>query len=412
PAMLAGDQRQLALRDAICFTRHLSRVMNVPEAEPVGVGFGGTVLVTGGTGALGAVVARHLVAVHGVRSLVLASRSGPEAAGAAELEAELVKAGARVRIVACDVADRDSVARLLDMVPGDVPLSAVVHTAGVLDDGVLTALTPERMDAVFRPKVDGALHLHELTRDLELSAFALFSSAVGTLGNAGQGNYAAANAYLDALAHQRRAQGLPAMSLAWGMWQQAAGTGMTGRLGDADQRRMTRGGVAPLSPAEGMELFDAALRTGESTVLPIKLDLAALRAQAVDGAVPPLLHKLAPPARRAARATTDEELVTGRLAGAPPEEQERILLDMVQQETARVLGHSAAATLDPDVLFTEIGLDSLMAVELRDRLAKRTALRLPPSFVFDHPTLRMLARELRDELEKADADASPGGARE
>ncbi|MFI0771288.1 SDR family NAD(P)-dependent oxidoreductase, partial [Streptomyces sp. NPDC021218] len=412
PAMLAGDQRQLAVRDATCFTRHLTRVVEVPEAGPGGVGSGGTVLVTGGTGVLGAVVARHLVAVHGVRSLVLASRNGPEAAGAAELEAELVKAGARVRIVACDVSDRGSVARLLDMAPKDVPLSAVVHTAGVLDDGVLTALTPERMDAVFRPKVDGAFHLHELTRDLDLSAFVLFSSAAGTLGNAGQGNYAAANAYLDALAHQRRAQGLPAVSLAWGMWQQAAGTGMTGRLGDADQRRMTRGGVAPLSPAEGMELFDAALLTAESTVLPIKLDLAALRAQAADGPVPPLLHKLAPPARRAARATTDEELVTGRLAGAPPEEQERILLDMVQQEAARVLGHSAAATLDPDVLFTEIGLDSLMAVELRDRLAKRTALRLPPSFVFDHPTLRMLARQLRDELEKADADASPGGARE
>ncbi|MFB9459379.1 type I polyketide synthase [Streptomyces antimycoticus] len=412
PAMLAGDQRQLALRDATCFTRHLTRVVDVPEPGPGAVGSGGTVLVTGGTGALGAVVARHLVAVHGVRSLVLASRSGPGAAGAAELEAELVKSGARVRIVACDVADRDAVAGLLDMVPGDAPLSAVVHTAGVLDDGVLTALTPERMDAVLRPKADGALHLHELTRDLDLSAFVLFSSAAGTLGNAGQGNYAAANAYLDALAHQRRAQGLPAVSLGWGMWRQAAGTGMTGRLGDADQRRMTRGGVAPLSPVEGMELFDAALRTAEPMVLPIKLDLGALRTRAADGAVPPLLRKLVPPVRRAARATTDEELVTGRLAGAAPEEQERILLDMVQQEAARVLGHSAAATLDPDVLFTEIGLDSLMAVELRDRLAKRTALRLPPSFVFDHPTLRMLARQLRDELEKADADASPGGVRE
>ncbi|WP_262701178.1 MULTISPECIES: type I polyketide synthase, partial [Streptomyces] len=413
-ALLAGDQRQLALRDATCFARHLTRITDVPQAGPGGLGSGGTVLVTGGTGALGAVVARHLVAVHGVRSLVLASRRGSEAVGAAELEAELVGAGARVRFVACDVADRDAVAGLLDSVPGDAPLSAVVHTAGVLDDGVLTALTPERMDAVFRPKVDGAFHLHELTRDLDLSAFVLFSSAAGTLGNAGQGNYAAANAYLDALAHRRRAQGLPAVSLAWGMWQQAAGTGMTGRLGDADQRRMTRGGVAPLSPAEGMELFDTALRTDGPTALPIKLDLDALRTQAASGAVHPLLRRLAPAARRAAvpRATADQGLVTGRLTGATPEERERILLDMVQQEAARVLGHSAAATLDPDVLFTEIGLDSLMAVELRDRLAKRTALRLPPSFVFDHPTLRMLARQLRDELEKADADDPPGAARE
>ncbi|MCM3808632.1 SDR family NAD(P)-dependent oxidoreductase [Streptomyces sp. DR7-3] len=411
PALLAGDQRQLALRDATCFARHLIRVLDVPQSGPGGLeDAGGTVLVTGGTGALGAVVARHLVAVHGVRSVVLASRNGLEAPGAAELEAELVKAGARVRIVACDVADRDAVAGLLDAVPADAPLSAVVHTAGVLDDGVLTALTPERMDAVLRPKVDGALHLHELTRDLGLSAFVLFSSAAGTLGNAGQGNYAAANAYLDALAHRRRAQGLPAVSLAWGMWQQAAGTGMTGRLGDAEQRRMTRGGVAPLSPAEGMELFDTALRMAEPTVLPIKLDLGALRAQAATGAVQPLLHRLVPPVRRATRATAEQGLVTGRLAGATPEERERILLEMVQQEAARVLGHSAAATLDPDVLFTEIGLDSLMAVELRDRLAKRTALRLPPSFVFDHPTLRMLARQLWDELEKADTDAPAASA--
>ncbi|MCQ6249596.1 type I polyketide synthase [Streptomyces malaysiensis] len=411
PALLAGDQRQLALRDATCFTRHLIRVLDVPPSGPGGLeDAGGTVLVTGGTGALGAVVARHLVAVHGVRSVVLASRNGLEAPGAAELEAELVKAGARVRIVACDVADRDAVAGLLDAVPADAQLSAVVHTAGVLDDGVLTALTPERMDAVLRPKADGALHLHELTRDLGLSAFVLFSSAAGTLGNAGQGNYAAANAYLDALAHQRRAQGLPAVSLAWGVWRQAAGTGMTGRLGDAEQRRMTRGGVAPLSPAEGMELFDTALRMAEPTVLPIKLDLGALRAQAATGAVQPLLHRLVPPVRRATRATAEQGLVTGRLAGATPEERERILLEMVQQEAARVLGHSAAATLDPDVLFTEIGLDSLMAVELRDRLAKRTALRLPPSFVFDHPTLRMLARQLWDELEKADTDAPAASA--
>ncbi|MEU8874025.1 SDR family NAD(P)-dependent oxidoreductase, partial [Streptomyces javensis] len=412
PALLTGDQRQVALRDAICFARHLTDAADVSNTSPGGLDSGGTVLVTGGTGALGAVVARHLVAVHGVRSLVLASRSGPEAIGAAELEAELVEAGARIRIVACDVADRDEVAGLLGAVPEDAPLSAVVHTAGVLDDGVLTALTPERMDAVFRPKVDGALHLHELTRDLDLSAFVLFSSSSGTFGSSGQGNYAAANAYLDALAHRRRAQGLPAVSLAWGMWRQAAGTGMTGRLGDADQRRMTRGGVAPLSPAEGMELFDTALRTAEPTVLPIKLDLGALRAQAAGGVVHPLLHRLVPAPRRAAaaRATADQGLVTGRLAGATPEERERILLDMVQQEAARVLGHSAAATLDPDVLFTEIGLDSLMAVELRDRLAKRTALRLPPSFVFDHPTLRMLAGQLRDELEKADADAPPGSA--
>ncbi|MFJ5309701.1 SDR family NAD(P)-dependent oxidoreductase, partial [Streptomyces sp. NPDC088350] len=417
-ALLAGDQHQLALRGTSCFARHLIRTGSVREAgTEAGASMGarepgGTVLVTGGTGALGGVVARHLVTAHGARNLVLASRGGPRAAGAAELEAQLVAAGARVRVVACDVGDREAVAGLLDEIPDDAPLTAVVHMAGILDDGVLTALTPERMDAVFRAKVDGAFHLHELTRDLDLSAFVLFSSAAGILGNAGQGNYAAANAYLDALAHQRRAQGLPAVSLAWGMWQQAAGTGMTGRLGDTEQHRMTRGGVAPLSSAEGMELFDTALLLDEPVLLPMKLDLGALRAQAADGPVQPLLHKLVPPVRRAVRAAVDQGLVTGRLAGASAAEQELILLETVQREAAQVLGHSTAAALDPDVLFTEIGLDSLMAVELRDRLAQRTALRLPPTFVFDHPTLRMLARQLRDELEKADANAAPGTARE
>ncbi|SED51281.1 Acyl transferase domain-containing protein [Streptomyces melanosporofaciens] len=401
PALFAADETQAALRSGACLLRRLTRVVEAPEAGPGGVGSGGTALVTGGTGALGGVVARHLVAVHGVRSLVLASRNGPGADGAAELEAELVKAGARVRIVACDVADRGAVAGLLDMVPGDAPLSAVVHTAGVLDDGVLTALTPERMDAVLRPKVDGALHLHELTRDLDLSAFVLFSSAAGTFGSSGQGNYAAANAYLDALAQHRAAQGLPAISLGWGMWAQDEG--MTAQLGDTDHRRLARDGLAALSQAEGMELFDAALRTGEPMVLPIKLDLGALRAQAATGAVPPLLRGLVPQPRRIRQKAQsahahDADALTVRLAGAGSTDRQAILLDLVRQEAAYVLGYASVGRIGPDVAFTDVGFDSLTVIELRDRLLARTGLRLPATFAFDFPTPLTLADHLTTRL--------------
>ncbi|WP_458084413.1 type I polyketide synthase [Streptomyces malaysiensis] len=402
PALFAADETQAAIRAGTCFLRRLTRVVDASESGPGGLaGVGGTVLVTGGTGALGAVVARHLVAVHGVRSVVLASRSGPGAAGASELEAELVGAGARVRIVACDVADRDAVAGLLDAVPEDAPLSAVVHTAGVLDDGVLTALTPQRMDAVFRPKVDGALHLHELTRELEPSAFVLFSSAAGTFGSSGQGNYAAANAYLDALAQHRAAQGLPATSLGWGMWSQDAG--MTAQLGDTDHRRLARDGLTALSAAEGMELFDTALRTGEPTVLPIKLDLGALRAQAATGAVPPLLRGLVPqprPTRQQARSAHghDADTLTARLAGAGSADRQAILLDLVRQEAAYVLGYTSVGRIGPDAAFTDVGFDSLTVIELRDRLLARTALRLPATFAFDFPTPQTLADHLNTRL--------------
>ncbi|XBQ30785.1 type I polyketide synthase (plasmid) [Streptomyces rapamycinicus] len=401
PALFAADETQAAVRAGACFLRRLTRVVEPPEAELGGVGVDGTVLVTGGTGALGAVVARHLVAVHGVRSLVLASRSGPGGPGAAELEAELVGAGARVRLVACDVADRAAVAGLLDVVPEDAPLSAVVHTAGVLDDGVLTALTPERMDAVFRPKVDGALHLHELTRDLDLSAFVLFSSAAGTFGSSGQGNYAAANAYLDALAQHRAAQGLPAISLGWGMWSQD--TGMTAQLGDADHRRLARDGLAALTSAEGMELFDAALRTREPTVLPIKLDLGALRAQAATGAVPPLLRGLVPQSRRIRQKAQsahahDADALTARLAGVGPADRQAILLDLVRQEAAYVLGYASVGRIGPEAAFTDVGFDSLTAIELRDRLLARTGLRLPATFAFDFPTPLALADHLDTRL--------------
>nr|WP_307819141.1 SDR family NAD(P)-dependent oxidoreductase [Streptomyces sabulosicollis] len=359
----------------------------------------GTVLITGGTGSLGRVAARRLVARHGVRNLVLTSRSGPQAAGAAELERELSSLGARVRIAACDVSDREALAELLSSLPGDAPLTGVVHSAGALDDGVLTALTRERLDTLFAPKVDAALHLHELTRHLDLAAFVLFSSAAGTLGSSGQGSYVAANAFLDALAHRRRAEGLPGISLAWGLWAQGAGVGLTGHLTDADQQRMARGGVAGLSEDEGGALFDTALHMPQPVVLPMKLDLGALRTQAATtGPVPPMLRGLVRQSRRTARAAAGMDALTQRLTRATPEEQEKILLGLVCQEAARVLGHASAHAIGPDLAFNDIGFDSLTAVELRNRLANHTGIRLPATLVFDYPTPTALMRHLRLKL--------------
>ncbi|MEU1056980.1 type I polyketide synthase, partial [Streptomyces sp. NPDC005876] len=409
PALFAADETQAAVREGRCFLRRLVRAQTPGEAPVTrGTPLGdGTVLVTGGTGSLGAVVARHLVRTHGARSLVLASRSGPTAPGAAELAAELEAAGARVHVLACDVGDREAVAGLLAGVPADAPLTAVVHTAGVLDDGVLTALAPDRMDTVLRPKADGARHLHELTAGLDLSAFVLFSSAAGTFGSSGQGNYAAANAYLDALAQHRAARGLPALSLGWGMWAQNAG--MTAGLDAVDRRRLARDGMTPLSAAEGMELFDAALRGGTPVLLPMKLDAGALRAQAAGGPVPPLLRGLVPRPRRerqrAGRAPADgADALSTRLAGVGAADRQAILLDLVRQEAAHVLGHTSAGRIGHGAAFTDIGFDSLTVIELRDRLLARTGLRLPATFAFDFPTPVALADHLNTLLDTGTAE--------
>ncbi|NEC92810.1 beta-ketoacyl reductase, partial [Streptomyces sp. SID12501] len=222
----------------------------------------GTVLVTGASGSLGGLFARHLVSEHGVRNLLLVSRRGEAAAGASELSAELVGLGAEVSWAACDVADRGALAAVLDGIPAERPLTGVVHTAGVLDDGVIGSLTAERLSAVLRPKVDAAWNLHELTRDLGLSAFVMFSSAAGVFGGAGQGNYAAGNVFLDALAAHRNAQGLAGTSLAWGLWAETGGMGAA--LGAEDVSRLGRGGVSALTAAEGLALFDAAPASGQS----------------------------------------------------------------------------------------------------------------------------------------------------
>ncbi|MET9971790.1 SDR family oxidoreductase, partial [Streptomyces sp. NPDC006356] len=282
PAAVATGEPQLALRAGEPYVPRLARA----AVRSAGVGRpldpDGTVLITGGTGMIGRLVARHLVAEHGVRHLVLASRRGGQARGAEDLGAELAELGAEVRFEACDAADRDALRTVLDGIPQAHPLTGVVHAAGVLDDGVVAMLTPDRLDTVFAPKVDAAWNLHELTRDLDLAAFVLFSSAAGVFGTPGQANYAAANGFLDGLGLLRQAQKLPAVSLAWGLWAEASG--MTGHLSEADLRRSRRGGMLELSADEGMRLLDAGLRSDEALLVPARLDLAGLGARGDAGA--------------------------------------------------------------------------------------------------------------------------------
>ncbi|WP_432280756.1 type I polyketide synthase [Streptomyces luomodiensis] len=387
------DVRQAV--DALRFMSQARHVGKVVLTVPALLDGRGAVLVTGGTGVLGALVARHLVAVRGVRRLVLTSRRGMAAPGAEELCAELSALGAEVSVVACDVADRAALAEAIATVGN---LTGVVHAAGVLDDAVVESLTPERLEAVLRPKVDAAWHLHELTRDMDLSAFVLFSSAAGTLGGPGQANYAAANSYLDALAQHRRAHGLPAQSLAWGLWQEASG--MTAHLDDADISRMTRAGMAPLATQDALDLFEAALARGHAVLLPLHLDVAALRRT---GALPALFQGLVRKPSRRVAASGDATGAGGsalhrRLAAASEAERRRILLDLVRADVAAVLGHTSQEAVDATKAFKELGFDSLTAVELRNRLNAATGLRLPATLVFDHPSPNALAQHLRAEL--------------
>ncbi|WP_425472671.1 SDR family NAD(P)-dependent oxidoreductase [Streptomyces sedi] len=402
PGALATGEPQLALRGGEIRVPRLARVERQVVEDP---GFGaGEVLVTGATGTLGGLVARHLVAERGVSRLLLVSRRGASAEGAEELREELRAAGAEVSFAACDVSERAAVEALL----AEREVTAVVHTAGVLDDGTIGSLTPERIDAVFRPKVDAAWHLHELTRDRGLSAFVLFSSVAGVLGGPGQGNYAAANAFLDALAQRRRAAGLPATSLAWGLW--ASEGGMAGSLGAEDTRRITGGGLVPIEPDEGLALFDAAATTGRALLAPVPLDLPTLHRQARTQPVPPLLRGLVrAPARRtaAAGAAADGSALARSLAGLTEVEREKALLELVRTHAATVLGHNSAHAVAPDRAFRELGFDSLSSVELRNRLNGATELRLPATLVFDYPTPAALAAFIGSEFVGASVVVEP-----
>ncbi|MGC0422077.1 SDR family NAD(P)-dependent oxidoreductase [Embleya sp. AB8] len=401
------------IRDARATFREMSQGRHIGKLVfDLGDGFGGgTVLVTGGTGGVGSLVARHLVTEHGVRSLVLASRRGMAADGAAELVHDLEGAGAAVRVVACDVADRAAVADLLADLPREYPLTAVVHAAGVLADGTVESLTAESLDRVLGAKVGGAINLHELTGEHTLTAFILFSALAGTLGTGGQANYAAANGFLDGLAARRRASGLVGTSLCWGWWEQRSG--MTEDLDLVDLSRIRRMGVAEMPTAEALALFDAAYTIDKPVLIPARVDLSALRHRTADE-VPLILRDLVENGRPSRKRTT----TTGdggpldlpaRLAGLAAGEAEAVVLDWIRDQVAIVLGHPAGTVVDADQAFTHLGFDSLTSVELCNRLASATALRLPSTLVFSYPTPRELGRHIFDLLRPAARSESAAG---
>ncbi|MFH8369660.1 type I polyketide synthase, partial [Streptomyces sp. NPDC018031] len=408
-AAAAADEPELALRAGRALVPRLVTEPPAPDAAAPPFDPEGTVLVTGGTGALGRLVARHLVETHGARRLLLVSRSGPAAEG---IEAFAAALAAEVRVTSCDITDPAALAALLADLPGEHPLTAVVHTAGVLDDGVVTSLTPAQLDAVLAPKVDAAWHLYRLTRDAAPSSFVLFSSAASVLGSGGQGNYGAANAFLNALAERIRAEGGPATSLAWGLW--GVGEGMTEQLGHADLARMARSGTLAMSEEQGLALFDAALARPLPVLVPARFDLAVLGERAAAGQLPPLLRRIARSPGRATPAAGAPSWA-GRLAGLPEAEQERLLGELIRDQVAAVLAHPEPGSLELGRSFQQLGLDSLTALELRNGIDTATGVRLPATAVFDHPTPESLVRHLRAELLGAGGDApvpAPAGARD
>ncbi|MFI5784020.1 SDR family NAD(P)-dependent oxidoreductase [Nocardia sp. NPDC051570] len=385
PAAIATGASELALRAGNAYLPRL--VETSPGRSPWPLNPRGTVLITGGTGTLGRLIARHLITEHGATRLILCGRSTPADLG------ELAEPGAEVTVAACDAADRDALAAVLANIPVDHPLTAVIHAAGVLDDGLISAMTPDRFDTVFRPKVDAAWHLHELTAELELDAFVLFSSAASMLGGAGQANYAAANGFLDALAVHRRSRGLPAQSLAWGLWHTESG--MAGALGETELHRLRREGVEPLSVTAALALFDRALATDRAVLLP-------MRVRRSETAVALLRTAAEPAARRRAGARSETanqpETLAQQLIGLSATAAEEILLAAVRAHVADVLGYAGIDAIGADRGFGDMGIDSLAALEVRNRIGAQTGLRLSATIMFDYPNPAALAGHLAEEV--------------
>ncbi|MCC4597096.1 SDR family NAD(P)-dependent oxidoreductase [Xanthomonas campestris pv. phormiicola] len=369
----------------------------------------GTVLISGGTGTLGGLLARHLVGTGQARHLLLASRRGAQAEGAETLRQALEAEGAQVRVVACDLSDPQALDALLASIPAAHPLTGIVHTAGVLADATVPNLGEEELARVFAPKVDAAWLLHTRTRQLDLAQFALYSSSAGTLGSPGQANYAAANRFLDALAHERHRQGLPATSLAWGWWQPV--TGLSGRLSAADNARIARTGLAPITAEHGHALFDAALAAPRPVVVAAPLNLQTLRRNQQAGALHPLLERLAGNAGgpRGDAATAKAQDLRQALAGLDAHARARQLQGVIAAQIAIVLGLEDASQVLADGTFKDIGIDSLMALELSNRLAKASGLRLAATLAYDQPTPAALASYLDEQL-FPEGDASPTDA--
>ncbi|MEV0014856.1 type I polyketide synthase, partial [Streptomyces tendae] len=390
---LGDGESELALRGGAVFCRRLTRV--TAPALPTKRPLERSALVTGGTGALGAEAARWLVR-RGARHLVLAGRRGPAAPGAAELAAELTEQGVSVSVVACDVGDRAQLADLLANWPAEHPLTTVVHTAGVLDDGVIDRLTPERFERVFRPKVAAAWHLHELTQDRDLVDFILFSSFVGTVGPAGQANYAAANSSLDALAAHRRALGLTGTSIAWGLWQ---GPGIADHDGVED--RLAARGLRAMDPRDAVRAMDQVVDRDETAVVVVDVEWSSFATELVGTRSMPLLTELTGARGDDPDGPADGAADTGvreRLAGLPATERTYAITDLVRATVAAVLGHADGSSVESGRSFQEAGFDSLTALRLRNRLGVATGLQLPATLIFDYPTPASVAELVYAEL--------------
>ena len=390
-----GDEDQLAVRSTGVLVRRLVRAPAAGDDGERTWRPRGTVLVTGGTGGLGGHVARWLARA-GAEHILLASRRGLGAPGAQELVSELEGLGARVSVAACDVADRGQLEELLAGIPEEQSLDAIVHTAGVIEEESVEALTVERLGEALASKAAGALHLHELTEGQDLSAFVLFSSIAGVFGSGGQGGYAAANAFLASLAEYRRARGLAATSVAWGAW---AGEGMAAKAG----KQLLRRGIREMPPELAVDALQRALDLDESSLVVADLDWERYAPSYTATRPRPLIEGV-PEAQLALREAQDapdgdtrEEGFPARVAGLSKDERERVVLDLVRSSAAGVLGYASIEAIEPQRAFKELGLDSLAVVELRGRLQAATGLRLPTTVVFDHPTPQALASHLLSE---------------
>ncbi|MDR7303662.1 type I polyketide synthase [Haloactinomyces albus] len=393
---------QVAIRSGtLCVPRVARNVVRSGDVGGAELDPAGTVLITGGTGTLGALIAHHLVTHHDITHLHLTSRRGPHAPGATQLQHDLEQLGAHVTITAADLSDPHTTHQLIHTIPTTHPLTAIIHTAGVLDDTVLTTMTPTQLHTTLTPKVDAAWNLHTATTDHDLAAFILYSSATGTLGNPGQANYAAANTFLDALAHHRHTHGLPATSLAWGLWTESST--LTEGLRTHDITRIRRSGLTPLTNHDGLTLFDTALHHNQPTYLATQLNTTALQHQHDTRTLPPILSNLV---RTNPHTASNPRTLTEQLAELDPTAQHELLRTTLQTHIAAVLALPDPNTIDTNQAFKNMGFDSVTAVELRNRLNTATGLRLPATLIFDHPTLTALANHIRTELVPAERDAA------
>ncbi|MEU8901779.1 type I polyketide synthase [Nocardia sp. NPDC048505] len=403
--LVATAEPELAVRAGQAW---VPRLVSVPVPDRLEPPLTGTVLITGGTGTLGAHVARHLVQTYGVRDLVLVNRQGDSAPGAAELVAELRAKGATAHVVASDISDRDAVRRLVTALPTGASLRGVIHAAGVFGGGTIAGLTGERIEATLRAKVDGAWHLHEATLDMDLSFFVLFSSAGGLVLTSGQGGYAAANVFLDSLATHRHALGQVATSIAWGPWE---GAGMGAEISDLQVTRIRRQGISALTANAGLRLLDAVLASERPVVAPIIIDRATLRSRSDE--LPALLRGFVPaPARSVAAGLDQLAALRARLRPLADSQRLQQVLALVRTAVATVLSYPSSADVAPDATFQDLGFDSIGAMEFRERLRRETGMTIPVTLVFDHPTPKQLAEQLITELGLAQptAPAAQAGA--